>query len=133
MIDIARADERITVAGIDLVAADAFTRIALGSFDLVLCGTLTNLFDLERVRDLLVRVRDSLAPGGQLAIATWMRDRGPVGAAFGVQMLVAGVTGDAHSECDYRDALGAAGYTDVRLTEVGDPPLAVILAHRGPT
>lgn len=96
----------------------------------MLCGTLTNLFALSRVRTLVERVRDVLAPGGHIAIATWLRDRDPVGAAFGVQMLVATPEGDAPSHTDYDGALRATGYADIRLSEVGDPPLAVITARR---
>ncbi|QOC91033.1 class I SAM-dependent methyltransferase [Micromonospora craniellae] len=131
VIDLARTDGRLASAGVELVAGDAFVELPAGPFDLVLCGTLTNIFDMARVRDLLGRLRGILASDGQLAIATWVRDRGPVGAAFGVQMLVATPGGDAHSEDDYRAALGDAGYSDIRVTEHGDPPLALILARCG--
>ncbi len=130
VIDHARRDDRLATAGIELVAGDAFTEPAPGPFDLVLCGTLTNLFELNRVHELLARIRDSLAPGGRVAIATWLRDRGPVGAAFGVQMLVATPHGDAHGENDYRQALAATGYGDVQVAEVGEPALALIMARR---
>jgi len=130
VIDIARADERLASAEVELFAGDAFDRLAPGPFQLVLCGTLTNMFDLDRVRALSVRVRDVLAPEGRLAIATWLRDHGPVGAAFGVQMLVATQGGDAHGESEYRLLLTEAGYTDIRIVDVGHPPLAIILARR---
>lgn len=128
VIDLARADGRLTAAGVELVAADAFDDIAPGPFDLVLCGTFTNMFSLDRVRDLLTRIRGVLAPGGQLAIVTWLRDHGPVGAAFGVQMLVATPSGDAHGEADYRRVLFETGYTDVRFADVARPALSVLLA-----
>lgn len=130
VIDHGRTDARLVDAEIDLVAGDAFDHFAPGPFDLIVCGTFTNLFTLERVGVLLDRVRESLAPGGQIAIVSWLREQGPVGAAFGVQMLVATPEGDAHSFDDYRAALQAGGYRDIRLTGVGEPPLAVILARR---
>ncbi len=130
VIELARADGRLPAAGIELVAGDAFAGLAPGTFDLILCGTLTNLFPLDRVRGLLARLRGSLAPEGQVAIATWLRDHGPVGAAFGVQMLTATPAGDAHGESDYGHALTDAGYTRVRTVEAGRPPLNVILARR---
>lgn len=126
----ARADGRLTRAGVDLVADDAFAHLAPGPYDLVLCGTLTNLFPLDQVRELVERIRGVLASEGRLAIVTWLRDRGPVGAAFGVQMLVATRSGDAHGVADYRRVLADSGYRDVRIVEVGAPPLAVILARR---
>lgn len=86
------------------------------------------MFALDRVRDLVFRLRGVLAPDGQIAVATWMRDRGPVGAAFGVQMLVATDEGDAHSWSDYRRVCRDAGYSAVRLVEVGRPALGVVLA-----
>ncbi|MQA11641.1 MAG: methyltransferase domain-containing protein [Pseudonocardiaceae bacterium] len=130
VIDLAHSDGRLAAAGVDLVAGDAFTHLAPGPFDLVLCGTFTNMFSLDRVRGLLGRLRAILTPGGQIAIATWLRDTGPVGAAFGVQMLVATPSGDAHGHDDYRTALADNGYTDIRIVEVCQPPLAVILAQR---
>ncbi|WP_016697981.1 class I SAM-dependent methyltransferase [Actinoalloteichus spitiensis] len=129
VIELARADGRCTAAGVELVAADARTDLAPGPFDLVLCGNLTNLLPLGQVRDLLSRLRDVLAPDGQVAIASWLRDHGPVGAAFGVQMLVATTAGDAHGESDYRRVCGDAGYTDIRFVDVGQPPLTLVLAR----
>lgn len=129
VIDILTADDRTTTAGVELHAGDAFTDLAPGPFNLVLCGTFTNMFGLDRVRDLLDRVAGVLAPGGRIAIATWTRDRGPVGAAFGVQMLVATTDGDAHPSDAYRQLLADTGYTEFHLAEAGDPPLIVLTAR----
>lgn len=129
VIDLARADRRLADAGVEFVAADAFDRVATSPFDLIVCGTFTNLFDLDQVRALLERLRDNLAPGGQVAIVTWLRDRGPVGEAFGVQMLIATNHGEAHSLSDYQSVLAETGYTDIALTEVAEPPIAVIVAR----
>lgn len=125
---------QLEAAGVQIIARDAFDGIGAVDngrpFDLVLCGTLTNIFSLGKVRDLLCRIRGHLAPEGQLAVATWMRDRGPVGAAFGLQMLVATPGGDAHSWPEYRALCDKTGYSDCRLSEVGHPPMGVILARR---
>ncbi len=133
VIELARADGRSAAAGVELVAADAVTDLAPGPFDLVLCGNLTNLFPLDQVRDLLNRLRDVLAPDGQVAIASWLRDHGPVGAAFGVQMLVATTAGDAHGESDYRRVCADAGYTDIRFVDVDHARFTVVLARPAPT
>lgn len=129
VIDVLIADGRAAAAGVALHAGDAFTKLAPGPFDLVLCGTFTNMFTLDRVHKLLDQVADVLAPCGTIAIATWMRDRGPVGAAFGVQMLVT-TEGDAHPSDAYRRLLAEAGYTGIHLAEVADPPQTVVTAHR---
>jgi SAM-dependent methyltransferase len=114
VIEIASEDGRLPDAGVDLVAADMFDTLAPGPFDVVLCATVTNMFDAERNRDLLKRVRSVLAPGGALVIVSYLRDRNPVGAVFGVQMLVATPGGDAHGEADYREWLAEAGYVTSR-------------------
>lgn len=129
MIDVLSADGRAARAGVVLHPGDAFADLAPGPFDLVLCGTFTNMFTVDRVRDILQAVRGILAPGGRIAIATWMRDRGPVGAAFGVQMLVA-TDGCAHSADAYEQLLHDCGYSSIELVEVAEPPMTVMTAQR---
>ncbi|MDA2811119.1 class I SAM-dependent methyltransferase [Nocardiopsis sp. RSe5-2] len=131
VIDILAADGRTAAAGVELHGGDAFTDLAPGPYDLVLCGIFTNMFGLDRVRDLLARVTGILVPGGRIAIATWMRDLGPVGAAFGIQMLVATTEGDAHPSGAYRRLLAETGYAGIGVAEVADPPLAVMTAENG--
>ncbi|MGO2312944.1 class I SAM-dependent methyltransferase [Brachybacterium tyrofermentans] len=130
VMDVLSADGRAARAGVVLHAGDAFADLAPGPFDLVFCGTFTNMFTVDRVRDLLRAVRGILAPGGRIAIATWIRDRGPVGAVFGVQMLVATDDGDAHPAGAYGRLLSDCGYADIELIDVADPPLTIMTAHR---
>lgn len=66
--------------GIHLHAADALEEVAAGPFDLVLCCTLTNMLDVTATRALLANAARSLAPGGTLAVVTYMRDRNTTGA-----------------------------------------------------
>lgn len=129
VIDQARADRRMEEAEVHLVAGDLLVELADGPFDLVLCATLTNLFGLWQVRDLFERLRGRLSPHGRLVIATWARDRGPVGAAFGVQMIVATENGDAHGWKEYEEVLTATGYSDIHLLEIGRPVLSLLVAH----
>ncbi|NDL55840.1 methyltransferase [Phytoactinopolyspora mesophila] len=129
VIEIASGDGALPAAGVELVAADMFERLAPGPFDLVLCATVTNMFDAQKNRDLLKRIRSVLAPGGALAIVSYLRDHGPVGAVFGVQMLVATPGGDAHGEADYRQWLTEAGYGDVEVADIETPPLSVVVAR----
>ncbi|MDN6352716.1 MAG: class I SAM-dependent methyltransferase [Corynebacterium sp.] len=129
VIDMLTSDGRAEAAKVALHAGDAFTDLAPGPFDLALCGTFTNMFALDRVRDLLDQVARVLAPGGRIAIATWMHDLGPVDAAFGVQILVA-TTGDAHPSDTYRRLLAETAYAGTHLAQVADPALALMTAHR---
>lgn len=127
VIEVARAEARLD--RVELVAADVFDRVASGPFDLVLCSTITNMFDAAANREILRRVLPSLAPGGTLAIVSYMRDRGVVGAVFGVQMLVATDAGDAHGAADYRTWLAEEGYADVSAWDLADPPLSIVVGH----
>ena len=130
VIEIAERRGLLTAAGIALFAGDLFSTLPPGPFDLVLCSTVTNMFDEAGNRDLYRRLRPIIAPDGGLAIATYLRDRGPVGASFGLQMLVATDGGDAHGEDDYRSWLTDAGYGAPEFHDLDDPPQTVVLARR---
>jgi SAM-dependent methyltransferase len=122
-----RDDERF--AGVSLHAESFFDGVAPGPFDLVLCCTVTNMFGAQAGRELVRRIRPQLAPGGVLALVTYMRDRGPVGAAFGVQMLVATPEGDAHSSAEHRAWVDEAGLVAARVEDLGAPPLTMVAAQ----
>lgn len=128
VIDAARADGGLAADQVELVVGNAFETLTPGPFDVVLCGTFTNMFSLDQVRRLLIGIRGVLAPSGRLVLATWLRDHGPVGAAFGVQMLIATAGGDAHSEADYRTLLEETGYSNVTCCDIGAAALSVICA-----
>ncbi|HET9756592.1 MAG TPA: class I SAM-dependent methyltransferase [Candidatus Limnocylindrales bacterium] len=109
--------------------SDAF---APGTFDLILSN-----FTLEHFAEpgaALTNLRSWLAPGGQLVATTVNRRHPFVGAYLGLpagvrsrlQPLVKSTAADAHplvGACNdptsVVDALGAAGFRDVRLTTVG--------------
>lgn len=117
-------------ADIALVGKDLFDAVAEGPFDLVLCGTVTNLFDPPAVRHLLGSVLERLSPGGELAVVTYTRDHQVSGAAFGVQMLVATTSGDAHSSRDYVEWMTSTGYVDLAVDRLEEPALCVIRGRR---
>ena len=68
-------------------------------------------------------MRPSLAPGGCLVIQTFMRDRQPSSALFGVPMLVVGNGGDAHPERLSRQWLEATGYGPIEIEDGDDRSL----------
>lgn len=121
------ADERF--AEMTLVAQDMHAGIATGPFDLVLLGTVTNMFAPAVAADLLRRVAPELAPGGSVAVLTYLRERGPVGAAFGVQMLTATSGGDAHGAEQYRAWFTDAGLVAGPVQHLAAPPLSLCWAH----
>ncbi|MDO5083785.1 MAG: class I SAM-dependent methyltransferase [Arachnia propionica] len=115
---------------VTLVAADMHRELAGDHVDLVLLSTVTNMFDPPRVATLLQRVAEVVTPGGAVVIVSHLRERGPVGAAFGVQMLVATMGGDAHGEQDYRGWLEDAGLVVESVDQLTDSPLCVLVARK---
>lgn len=130
VIEIARHRGHLTEAGVELFAGDLFETLPPGPFDLVLCSAVTNMFDEERNRDLYRRLRPLLAPGGGLAIVSYLRGRNRTAAAFALQMLAWTDGGDAHGEEDYRSWLADAGYGPVQVHDFADPPQSIVLAER---
>ncbi|QSB13971.1 methyltransferase domain-containing protein [Natronosporangium hydrolyticum] len=128
VIEGARQRGRLAAAGVELFAGDCLETLPPGPFDLVLCSMVTNIFDAEASRDLCRRLRPIIAPGGGLAIVSYLRDRHRVGASFGLQMLVATPGGDAHGEHDYRRWLDEAGFGPAHCYDLDEPPQTVVLA-----
>ncbi len=130
VIEIAERHGRLGSTGVELFAGDFFTTLPPGPFDLVLCAAVTNMFDGPSNRALYRRLRAIIAPGGGLAIVSYLRDRNRVAASFGLQMLVATEGGDAHGEEDYRHWLAEAGYRLTQVHELDDSPQSIVLAER---
>jgi hypothetical protein len=55
-------------------------------------------------------LRRIVAPGGGVAVITFLRGRDPMSALFAVQMLVNDNGGDTHTEEEYRAWLAEAGF-----------------------
>lgn len=116
-------------ADMRLVAQDMHVEITDGPFDLVLLGTVTNMFAPDVAADLLRRAAEQVAPGGAVAVLTHLRERGPVGAAFGVQMLTATPGGDAHGAEQYRSWFRDAGLVVGQVQHLTVPPLSICWGH----
>jgi SAM-dependent methyltransferase len=130
VLEAADRDGRLSGAGVELFAGDFFADLPPGPFDLVLCAAVTNMFDRVSNQDLYRRLRPIIAPGGGLAIVSYMRGRDEVTASFGLQMLVWTDGGDAHTIEDYSSWLGEAGYGPVEVHDLPHPPQTVVLAER---
>lgn len=128
VIDAARRAGRLVGAGVELFAGNFFEALPGGHFDLVLCAGVTYTFDAIRNVELYRRVRAILAPGGLLAIHTFLRGTDPRAAVFAVQMLAGGRGGDTHGEDDYRRWLSDAGYGAVEVVTLARRPESLVFA-----
>ena len=117
-------------SGVELFAGDFFETLPDERFDVVLCAGITHIFDGERNRLLYRRLASIVAPGGGLAIVTFLPERDPIASIFAVQMLAVSAGGNAHKERHYREWLGAEGYGEPGILRLGDTPNFLLLASR---
>lgn len=111
MVDVARRRGRLETAGVDLFEGSFFETLPEGPFDMVFCSGITHTFDGNRNLALFRSLHEVVAPSGGIAVVTFLRGRNPLTALFAVQMLLNGDGGDTHTEAEYREWLGVAGFT----------------------
>lgn len=111
MIDVARRRGRLELGGVTLFEGSFFDVVPEGPFDLSFCMGITHTFDGDRNRQLFANLKRVQAPGGGIAVITFLRGLHPVTSLFAVQMLLNDNGGDTHTEEEYRRWLGAAGFT----------------------
>lgn len=111
MIDVARRRGTLEAAGVELFEGSFFDRVPDGPFDLAFCSGITHTFDGDRNRMLYRNLRPVVAPGGGVAVVTFLRGRDARTALFAVQMLLNDNGGDTHTEAEYRSWLSEAGFT----------------------
>lgn len=110
MIDVARRRGRLEPAGVDLYEGSFFESVPDGPFDLAFCSGITHTFGAEQNLTLYRNLRGVVAPGGGVAVVTFLRGRDPMSALFAVQMLLNDNGGDTHTEDEYRGWLTDAGF-----------------------
>ena len=110
MIDVARRRGRLEPAGVELYEGSFFETVPDGPFDLAFCSGITHTFGPEQNLMLFRNLRGVVAPGGGVAVVTFLRGRDPMSALFAVQMLLNDNGGDTHTEEEYRAWLGEAGF-----------------------
>lgn len=115
-------------SGVELFAGDFFQTVPEETFDIVFCAGVTYTFGGQRNIDLYRNVRSVIAPGGGLAIVTFLRGDGPVPPIFAMQMLIVGAGGDTHGEEQYRGWLEEAGYGSVQVRRAGERPNSLVFA-----
>jgi len=127
MVEVVRARGRLEAAGVDLFEGDFFADVPDGPFDLVFCCGITHTFDGDHNITLFRRLRPVVSSDGGVAVVTFLRRRQALADVFAVQMLVNGNGGDCHTEEEYRDWLGAAGFRiDSDPIDVPGRPQAVL-------
>lgn len=109
--------ESLEADGIAVFGADIFDAVPDGPFDLAFCAGITHTFGSERVRALFQQAAKVLAPGGSIAVSTFLRNRRPVASLFGVQMMLVGSGAATHTEDEYREWLAAAGFGTVTVED----------------
>ncbi len=115
-------------SGVELFPGDFFATLPAEKFDLVVCAGVTYTFGAQRNLELFQQVHSVLAPGGVLAIQTFLRGDSSVGSIFAMQMLLVGTDADVHSEEEYRSWLKAAAFGSVQVRVAGERPNALIFA-----
>lgn len=129
MIEVARASRGLEAVGVELVAGDFFEILPDARFDVVFVSGVTHTMPGERVGELFRRAACIVAPGGLLAVQTFLRGRHRTGAIFAVQMLANGGGGDTHAEDDYRRWLAEAGFAPPDVVDIDEGRRTVLLAR----
>ena len=111
MVGVARRRGRLEAAGVELYEGSFFETVPDGPFDLAFCSGITHTFGPEQNLTLFRNLRPIVAPGGGVAVVTFLRGRNPMSALFAVQMLVNNNGGDTHTEAEYRAWLTEPGFS----------------------
>lgn len=126
-IEMLRSQGWLQGTGVEFFPGDFFQTVPDEMFDVVFCAGVTYTFGRERNVELYRSVRSVIAPGGGLAVLTFLRGH-PVSAIFALQMLMGGTDADTHGEDEYRSWLEEAGYGSVQVREAGERPNSLVFA-----
>lgn len=118
VIDVVAGWPSIAESQVRLLGADVYDAETGEQFDLVLVFGFTHTQPADRLGVLFERVAEMTAPGGGVAIHTFLRDSGPVPALFAVQMLLTGRGGDTHRLEDYTKWLTDAGFEQPQVDDL---------------
>lgn len=128
VIDAVSAWPSITQSGIHTLGVDVYEAETDKHFDLVLVFGFTHTQPADKLGRLFQRLFEMTAPGGGVAVHTFLRDSGPVPALFAVQMLLTGRGGDTHRLEEYSEWMTDAGFETPQVDDLGGR--ALLLAHK---
>jgi 2-polyprenyl-3-methyl-5-hydroxy-6-metoxy-1,4-benzoquinol methylase len=127
VIDYAGRRQEVVGAGIELFAGDLYETLPAGPFDIVFCAGVVYTLSPERTVELVRRARTLVAPGGCLAVHTFLRGSDDLAAIFAVQMLAV-TDGGTHTEDDLHRWLDQAGYASVETVRLERRPESMVFA-----
>ena len=128
VIELARRKGWLAGSGVELFAGDFFETVPSETFDIVFCAGVVYTFDAERILRLLGQVRPLIAPGGQLAVHTFLRGTDELATLFSAQMLGGVPGGESHGEDDFRRWFEQAGYRFVAAQQLRRRPEWILFA-----
>jgi SAM-dependent methyltransferase len=118
----------LAAAGVARFTGDFFETFPDRPFDLVFCSGVVYTYGPDDVVELYRRARVAIAPGGALAVHTFVRGDVPLAPIFAVQMLGSRRGGDTHSLDEHREWLRHAGYSRVEPVRLARRPEQLIMA-----
>jgi 2-polyprenyl-3-methyl-5-hydroxy-6-metoxy-1,4-benzoquinol methylase len=133
VIDLARTKDWLTGSPVELFAGDFFDTLPAERFDIVFCAGVVYTMDGERVVRLLRHVRPLIAPGGHLAVHTFLRGTDELATLFSAQMLGNVAGGQSHGEDDLRRWFDEAGYRTVSTRPLDRRPEWMLFAQPSTT
>lgn len=113
---------------VELFEGDFFETVPNETFDLVFCAGVIHTMDGERAVRLLRHLRPLLAPGGLLALHTFLRGTDELATLFSAQMLGGVAGGQSHGEDDFQRWFDEAGYRLVATHPIQGRPHWILFA-----
>lgn len=118
----------------DSIAGSAFDVDFGADYDLVLLPNFLHHFNHQTNVDLLKKIKDSLKPGGRVAICEFVpnedRVSPPFPAMFSMMMLGGTPEGDAYTEKQFRAMLTDAGLGFVDRTDLQPSPATLLVGRK---
>jgi len=132
------ARHRITAAGLidrtTLVPGDFYTDPLPGGADFAWLSAIVHQNSREQNRALYAKIHSALAAGGTLAIRDIVMDasrtKPPAGALFAVNMLVGTGGGGTFTLDEFKEDLGSAGFTGIRLVHRDEGMNSLVTAKK---
>jgi SAM-dependent methyltransferase len=138
---LAETQRSVAAAGlaerVDYLAGNVFTMsLPASGYDLVLLGNVCHLFDPATNALLLRRLRDTLVPGGTLAIVDVLPSTDPAArvrvALYDLGLLLRTTRGQVYSIEDYEAWAQAAGFGELSTRLLDGPVDACLMTARVP-
>jgi len=132
------ARDRLTRAAlidrVTLVAGDFYTDVLPGGADFAWLSAIVHQNSREQNLALYAKIHSALAAGGTLAIRDVVMDaprtKPPAGALFAVNMLVGTEGGGTFTLDEFKEDLGSAGFTGIRLVHRDEGMSSLVTAKK---